>query len=399
MATVVHASQALAANDLVAAAELETGQRGMTDSGLRQRLGQLVDWINERGPYDRAQLDPMRRQLQQLLVTRLRIAADRRRIPAIAAEAIERPIFVIGFPRSGTTLLHSLLAEDPAVHAPRAWHSHAPSPPPGEAPVCRGRLEIADRKVKQLLDFVPGLLPLHPYWDRYSQALIEDEELFTLDLRNAYPTWLYHVPTLSVMVQIGGNDAAATYDFHHQMLQHLQWNTGRRRWAVKGVGHQFLLDAIFAQYPDAICVWPHRDPVDNQASMFSIAAVLFEAINPGGTDWHEFARTSTQAVSAGLQQVLNSPVIDDPRLIHLPFSALVSRPVETVQAIYERAQLPVTEQFEARMRAWLSDAENRSDRYGRYDYSYEPFGLDPAWVRSQFQQYRERFCSTTHAAT
>lgn len=383
----------LSADAIVAAAECDTGLRGVMEHGVRARLGRLVDWINERGPYGSERLDAMRRQLQHLVVTRLRIAGDRARIAAISDEVIERPIFVVGFARSGTTLLHSLFAEDPVAHAPRAWHSHSPSPPPGEGPVCRGRYEFTDRKVQRLIDRVPGLLTLHPYWDNYSQTLIEDEELFTLDLRNAYPSLLYEVPTLSVMVEVGGDDAAETYRFHHQLLQHLQWNTGKRRWAVKGVGHQFLLDALLKQYPDAICVWPHRDPVEIQASMFSIASVLFEAINPGGTDWREFAQHTVEGVSAGLQHVISSPVIDDPRVIHLPFRDVVHRPVATVRQVYERAGLPYTQTFETRMRAWLDDPQNRGDRYGRYPYSYEPYGIDPEWVSRCFRTYRERFCA------
>ena len=366
----------------------------MLDPAFQQRLARLIEWINARGPYTRAQLDAMRCQVQQLLSTRMRIEADRRRLSGIAKEVIERPIFVVGFPRSGTTLLHSLLAEDPAVHAPRVWHGLSPSPPPGEGPICRGRFDYADRRLQQFLDFVPGLLALHPYWDKYSQALVEDEELFTLDLRNAYPTWFYQIPTLTVMVEIGGDDAADTYQFHYQLLQHLQWNTGKRRWAVKGIGHQFLLEALLARYPDATCIWPHRDPVEIQASTFSIASVLYEAINPGGNDWHAFARSVVESTSAGLQHVMNSAVIDDPRVIHLQFSDVVREPVKTIRSIYERAALPYTEEFDTRMRAWLADAENRSDRYGRYPYSYEPFGIDPAWLSSHFDAYRARFCTS-----
>jgi hypothetical protein len=109
----------------------------------------------------------MRRQIQHLLVSRLRIAADRKAYPEIAAAKIERPIFVSGFARSGTTLLHALLAEDPDSLAPSAWHSRMPSPPPGLMPACSGRIAYADKSAYQL---------------------IEDEELLTLDFRNAYPS-------------------------------------------------------------------------------------------------------------------------------------------------------------------------------------------------------------------
>ena len=113
-------------------------------------------------------------------------------------------------------------------------------------------MAYAQRAIERMIDFVPGLLPLHPYWDHGATALIEDEELFTLDFRNAYPTLLYRVPTLEVMVDAGGGNVVGTYRFHRELLQHLQWSSGKRRWACKGVFHQFQLNALFATYPDAV---------------------------------------------------------------------------------------------------------------------------------------------------
>jgi hypothetical protein len=378
---------------ILAQAERQTGAHGLADAGLLSRLEQLVAWINARGPYTPAQLEDASRQLQAVLSLRLQLAADRARLPAITAEKIERPVFVIGFPRSGTTLLHSLLAEDPAALAPRWWHGRAPSPPPGEGPVCAGRLATAARELERMLDHLPGLLQLHPYWDKGAEALIEDEELFTLDLRNAYPTWFYRVPSLSVMVELdAAADARATYRFHREWLQHLQWNRGEPRWALKGIGHQFQLQALLETYPDAVCIWPHRDPGQIQASMFTIASVMYESISPGGIDWPQFARASVEGLRAGLERVMASGVMDDPRVIHLPFERITANPVGAVRAIYERAGLPYSAEFERRMQAWLESPDNRADRYGRYPYSYEPFGLDAAWVREQFAAYRRGYC-------
>src|ERR1700753_1904212 len=103
---------------LLTLAERDSGAYGLMDGGLKARVQSMLDWINERGPYQPYQLDAMRRQLLRLLANRLRVADDRRRYPGSAEEKIERPVFIIGFARSGTTLLHSLLAQDPDVLAP-----------------------------------------------------------------------------------------------------------------------------------------------------------------------------------------------------------------------------------------------------------------------------------------
>ena len=118
-------------------AERDSGAVGLADEGLISRARAVVDWVNERGPYGASQLRAMQAQIKNLLATRLRLAADRQRYPAIAGEKIERPIFIIGFARAGTTLVHSLLAEDPGVYAPQSWHMYSPSPPPGAGPVAQ----------------------------------------------------------------------------------------------------------------------------------------------------------------------------------------------------------------------------------------------------------------------
>ena len=381
----------LSFDTVLALAERESGAYGGADAGLLGRHRAMVEWINARGPYSVDQLAGMRRQLSRLLANRLRIALDRRRFPAIAAERIERPIFVVGLPRAGTTLLHSLLAEDPEVHAPRAWHSHVPSPPPGATVVAEGRLAIAQRAIEQLIDFVPGLLPLHPYWDKGAQALVEDEELFTLDLRNAYPTLLYRVPTLDVRVDASGADVPATYAFHRELLQHLQWNTGRQRWACKGVYHQFQLDALFQAYPDALCVWPHRSMQEIHASMVTIAAVLYDAITGGRIDWKQFARSTAEGFKAGLDYVMSTPLIDDPRVVHLRFSDIAADPIAAVRTVYDRGGLELRDEYRQRMQAWLADPSNRADRYGRYAYAHEPFGLTREWLGELFADYHRRF--------
>jgi hypothetical protein len=242
-----------------------------------------------------------------------------------------------------------------------------------------------------LIDRTPGLLTLHPYWDKRSDALIEDEELFTLDFRNAYPTLLYEIPTLSVGTEINTGQSQGAYRFHRELLQHLQWNSGATGWALKGVGHQFLLDELFEVYPDALCVWPHRDPVEVQASTLTIAAVIYDAITGGGTDWKQHARSWVEGIKAGLDRVITSPVVADPRIVHLDFRELAQNPLGAIRKVYDHAGLPVSGEFESRMRAWLADPANRSDRYGRYAYSYAPFGLEPDWVRELFTDYRKRF--------
>ena len=383
------ARAALDLDRLVASAQLVSGNFAPLDSALQNRLARLVAWLTEQAPLSAERKAEVELQLRKLLATRLRLAADRARLPGIAAERIERPIFVIGFARTGTTLIHSLLAEDPAARAPLWWQTHDPSPPPGEVPVVPTRIEFAGQDLDRLLHLAPGLLTLHPYWDKRGLSPIEDEEIFALDVQNAYPTLLYRVPALAMVLDAG--DAASAYAFHRQFLQHLQWRQPGRHWVVKGTYHQFALAALLDAYPDARCIWTHRDPLQVHPSVLAITAVLYGAITDWAMDFKALGPAFVDSIRQSLERALADPLVDDPRILHVDFHDLVRDPVAVVRRAYAGWGETVSPTYEARLHAWLADPANRPDRYGRYAYALEPYGLDEATLARSFDFYRRRF--------
>ncbi len=380
----------LVADEILTLAERETGAYGLADLGLKARLGAIVDWANGPGPYDSMRLAAIRAQVLRMLSARLRIALDRQNFPSIAAEKIVRPIFVVGLPRTGTTLLHALLAEDPEVHAPQSWHMLSPSPPPGAGPVAAGRIAHAQRIIEDWMAFCPAQKMMHPYIDKGAYQLTEDEEVYGLDFRNVYPFHYYHVPTADFGVRLG-SDALEAYEFHHQFLQHHQWNTGRTRWVCKSPSAQGYLDTIFAVYPDALCVWAHRPIGEIYASNVALRAAVFDTISGQPNDWNGRSMAIAESMKTGIDKMMGQDLLDDPRVMHLPFRELAADPMAVVRKVYDRAGLEVTPQFSTNVQAWLAAPENRVDRYGRYPYSYEPLGLSREWVEGLFADYSKRF--------
>lgn len=380
----------LSAEEVVTLAERETGAYGLGDDGLKERLGKVVDWANAAGPFSPDQLAGIRQQVQRMLANRLRIAFDRQATSAIAEVKIERPIFVIGLPRTGTTLLHALLAEDPEVYAPQSWQMLSPSPPPGKGPVAAGRIAYAQRLIEDWMQFCPAQKMMHPYIDKGAYQLMEDEEVYGLDFRNVYPYHYYKVPTADFGVRLG-DDAAAAYQFHREFLQHHQWNTDRSRWICKSPSAQGQLDAIFKVYPDALCVWAHRPLGEIYASNVALRAAVFDTISGKPNDWNSRSKAIAEGMKAGIDKMLAQDLLDDPRVLHLPFRELAADPLATVRKVYGWAGLEVTPQFAARVMAWLDAPENRVDRYGRYPYSDEPLGLSREWIEELFADYSQRF--------
>jgi hypothetical protein len=377
-------------DDILQLAERESGAYGLADEGLRSRLREMIDRFNGRGPYEPCQVDAMRRQMLRMLSGRLRMLADLQRYPAIAEENITRPVFIVGFPRSGTTLLHSLLAEDPEALKIQSWHLLSPSPPPGAGPVCNQRIAEAQRRIEEWMDFCPAQRPMHPYIDKGAFQLCENEEAYSLDFHNAYPFYYFRVPTLEPTDVLSG-DPADAYHFHRQLLQHLQWNTGKTRWICKEPGAQMRLAELFEAYPDALCVWAHRPIVEIYASNVALRAAVYDTIRGRPNDLTSQSRQIVEGMKAAFDRLLDSDLIRDPRIVHLPFRELSADPLSVVHKIHARLGEDVSPEFEANLKAWLANPENAVDRYGRYAYNYEAFGLDRDWVEELFAGYSRYF--------
>lgn len=385
----VDSSERIDTEALARTSQIVSGNFDPLDPGLVKRVEGLVGWINEQPVLRPDQKAEVELQLRKLLAVRLQLAADRKRIPAIAEERVERPIVVIGFARCGTTLLQSLLAEDPGARTPVWWHTHSPSPPPGEVAMATMRRRMVERDLEDMLAQVPGLLALHPYWDKSAECPIEDEEIFTLDFQNAYPSLLYRLPALAMILDAG--NIAGAYSFHREFLQHLQWNQPVKHWVVKGIYHQFVLDALFEAYPDALCIWPHRDPMQVHPSTLAITAVLYGGISHWQMDFKALGPAFVQSIAASVAQAMENPLVDDPRIFHVDFKDVARDPVDAIRRAYGYWGLDYTPDFEGRMRTWLADPANASNRHGRYDYALEPFGLSREMIETAFEGYSRRF--------
>jgi hypothetical protein len=268
----------LDANEIIRTVETETGLGRYADDALRGRVCALVEKFNDQAALTTANLPAVRAQVAKTLIARLKLARDWADHPEIAEEKIERPIFIVGYGRTGTTVTHSLLAEDP-VNRTVSWaESMYPSPPPGTDPA--GELARTTGAMRDLadcwMDEVPTLLPLHPYFDHGIRTPIECEELFAIDFLNDYPSRYFRVPIAPL--DTAASDPLAAYRFEKHLLQQLQWKQPTQRWLLKGVFHQFVLDALWAVFPDACCVWTHRNPLQVVPSMFSIYTAIYDVI-------------------------------------------------------------------------------------------------------------------------
>ena len=213
-----------------------------------------------------AELNPAGRLGQQerivgLLVNRLRTEECVRRHPEILAERIGAPIVIVGLARTGTTMLHRMLASDPRLHALLWYESRQPAPPPDlPAGAPDPRIADAEREVEAMLGASPELIAAHPM-----DAHAPDEEIMLVEhsFLSTNPEAFCRIPSFAAWRE--GQDLTPGYDYLLRLLRLLQWQKRRRgepgeRWILKTPFHLGHMDVLFRTFPDARIVWPHREP-------------------------------------------------------------------------------------------------------------------------------------------
>jgi hypothetical protein len=303
--------------------------------------------------------------------------------PDILSEPIERPIFITGLPRSGTTFLHRLLLEDPENRAPRVWQTIYPYPP------LRGRDARVARVARQLRAFerlAPEFRALHPL-DATSPQ--ECSEITAHVFRSLRFDTTYHIP--SYRRWIDHDSHLPAYRFHRRFLQHLQHQAPGGRWVVKCPEHLFALDAIRTVYPDARLVFVHRDPVKVLLSVAKLTEVLRRPFSRR-VDPYEIGRQESRRWLEGTRRMV-AAVGDDAGLPepihHVQHEALVADPIGTVTAMYRHFGQEPGPALIGGIKQYVR--QRPSGGYGPRAYRFEDHGLEAATEREKFRGYTERF--------
>jgi len=327
-----------------------------------------------------------RYDMQRLLGNLAALAAREVAEPALLASPVAAPIFITGLPRSGTTFLFKLLAEDPENRSPAVWETVFPLPrKPGDTP--EARIAAMQRQLDTFDRMAPRFQAIHPM-DATSPQ--ECTEITAHVFRSFRFETTHHIPSYRAWLHAA--DHVPAYRFHRRFLQHLQWNDGRpRRWVVKCPDHCFTLDALAASYPDARVIFLHRDPLDVLASVAGMTEILRRPFNATidraaigrqvAADWLQGTEAMLRADAEGL--------FPEDRVLHLRFRDVTARPMAAIEAIYDRFGLPLEAAARARMEKRITD-EPRGG-YGGLTFQLEDYGVDVPALRRRFEPYAARF--------
>ncbi|MCP4905846.1 MAG: sulfotransferase [bacterium] len=343
---------------------------------------------------EEARLSPMgrwitRRFLLRLLEVRLQLMAYLERDPGVQEEQIRAPLFVAGAPRTGTTILHALLASDHRHRVPEGWELLRPVPPPSPDPLefaADARIALADRELVLPQTVVSGLLSIHEYGGRKPKECLS---AMSFAFQSEEFTTRYAIPSFEGWLE--ASDKGAAYRMHRLVLQILQRRSAHRAWVLKSPVHLHELTTLFEIYPDARVAITHRDPLTLIASLTSLIANL-RWVHSDTVDVTSIAESQLRRYRASFDRLVDwsdEGELPTRQIHHSHFADFREAPIETVRALYARFGMEWSSAAETEMRAAL--VENPSNRHGEHVYSRDDLGGDPARLRRDFARYQTRF--------
>lgn len=323
----------------------------------------------------------------RFLTNRLRLVEDRKRYPSIATEPLRQPIFIVGLPRTGSTLLHNLLAQDPRNRVPWTWEVMFPSPPPEHGTRADDPRVLETASLLRWFDrLAPDFEAIHPMDATFPTECVGilGHTFASFHFRN-----MYHIP--SYQHWLDQCDLRPAYDFHRRFLQHLQWRDPAERWVLKAPPHLFALKAIFETYPDAHIIQTHRHPASVLASTASLDAATRSAFSDD-VDWKRIGAENLAHFSSHLQRAMSvrqTPGQWQARILDVFYQNLVHDSVGQIKRIYHHLGLPFSDEAESRMREFL--VREPQHKRGVHRYTLEQFGLTRELVAAHFGSYINTF--------
>jgi hypothetical protein len=377
--------------EILAEAREKTGLDDFGDDAFRTPLRVLLDSLDREANLHEIGRATQRARIVDSLATRLAAEQYFREQPEILEEEIEAPFFIVGLPRTGTTMLHRLIAADPGLQAVLWWECRHPAPWPGsdwregQDP----RIADAHEQVRLILETRPELASIHP-WEPEGP----DEEILLLE-----HSFLSHVPESgahlpSYRAWLTDQDLTPAYAYLKKLLQFLQWQkrvSGRagERWVLKAPFHLGYLDVLFRVFPDAQVIQTHRDPLETIPSIASMYTALWR-LSTDAVDEREIGRQCLERYAWSLSRCLESRArLPADRFLDVDYRDVVVDPLAEVRRIY--AFLGREPSSEAMLAMQRHKALHAREKREAHTYSLDRFGYTQEVVAEAFSAYRERF--------
>lgn len=383
--TTAETTQALSVDTLLAAARDKTGLGDYGDEWFVEPLRILTTAIAEEARLSELGLDLTRRRLTALLSDRLRLRQLQAENPAILQEEVTVAAEICGLPRTGSTLVHRLLASSPLVTSTLSWETSYPLPFPGEGSDAAQRKQRARDRAALFLEMTPDFGDIHTIeWDGPEEDVILLDRTFTSMSFDSF----YQIPTYGLWLR--EFDQAPAYRELREWLQVLQWQSPERRglpWMLKSPHHLTAVDTVLDTFPDCKIVMTHRSPakaVPSYASMVcAISGQYSDEVDPVaiGRYWRDRFVTALSEYSVARAKRPD-------RFVDVKFQDVISDPVGVATRVMSSLGLAADRDA---LEAYMD--RNQAQRHGSHTYTAEDFGLSEAELDKDFAFYQKEVAS------
>jgi len=371
---------------LLEAAQAKTGSDRFGDMWFLEPLGVLVDSLNAEAKLSELGFQMTQRRLTALLVDRLRLRQYQADHPEVLDEQVVVAAEICGLPRTGSTLLHRLLAASPQLTATASWECSYPLPFPGESPEAEVRKGKAQKMMEMFLELSPEFGDIHTVsWDE------PEEDILLLDRTFTAMSWdsFYWAPTYGVWLR--SYDQSKAYGELREWLQALQHQDPSRRgkkWVLKSPHHLTAADTMLDAFPGSKIVMTHRTPTSAVPSYASMVAAMTSQYSDDidkvaiGRYWSDRFRECL----SGFDEVRSRR---PDRFVDVPFKATVAEPLDTALRVFGELGLDAGPADVAAFEAYLE--HNRKEKHGTHSYTAEDFGLSTDQLAQDFDFYERTY--------
>jgi hypothetical protein len=370
-------------DEMVAAAEKEAGAGDWGPDDPLTPLRVLITSLAEEVDASELGRARMKGFVNSFLVGRLGLINDRKRHPDIVKEEIDKPIFLTGSQRSGTSYLNALLVSDPRNIGIYEWQLHAPSPPCNHP----GLDHEAQFRYSEQLTISQGFL--EPYVrDKHDyDPRLPGEDSFAQCFSFVSATFPFYLHVPSYAQFIAGVDNTSAYRIEKMFLQSLQYGVKGKQWVMKSPLHLAMLRELFSVFPDARLVVNHRDPTRTLSSLLSLFEASRRQFGIPITVDRNFALGLTEAIATGYEDMIRRR--RDPKVnalfVDVNYLDLERDPISQVRKIYDHFGMTLDDTAIRAMLAYID--ENRKGKHGKHRHRLEDSGLHVEEVRERFMNY------------
>jgi hypothetical protein len=378
--------------ELMQRAQAATSLEDFGEDSFREGLERLVTSADRQARLTERGRLGFDMQVVDLLANRLQVEHWYQLHPEIDQQQIVAPLIGLGLPRTGSTALSCLLAEDPAVRCIRNWEAMKPCPPPESASPHRDpRIAVAEQMVLKRQQMFPRKMAMLP-----SSATMptECQTYMGYDFRSHLFQALWQVPDYADWLNHRA-DLVPTYRYVRRVLKLLQWRCPPVRWRLKNPSHIVFIDALDQVFPDARYWMTHRDI---GKVIPSVADLYFELIRASSdeVDKPYLGELNAHWCELGMSRMIAfREAGNEHRFFDIHFAPFQRDPFPILQQLYDFLGEKLSDAALERMRAWRRDTPR--DRHGEHHYDAADFGLDLPQLRERFGFYTRRFGVDTAA--